>query len=126
MLLNITFVIINIYSSIMKLMITFSGGVDYNDTIIKCIFPAGVSTPQVSNRVEIIDDTIDEDRQFFLVLLEVESATNKDRVKLTNSITKCNINDNDGEDLIFSFDTNTFLMFTLLYKSEVSKYTSIE
>ena len=123
MLLNITFV--NIYSSIMKLMIIFSGGVDYNDTIIKCIFPAGVSTPQVSNRVEIIDDTIDEDRQFFFVLLEVESASNMNRVKLTTSITKCNIIDNDGEDLIFSFDSNTFLMFTLLYKSEVSN-TPIE
>ena len=94
-------------------MITFSGGVDYNDTIIKCIFPAGDSMPQVSNRVEIIDDTIDEDRQFFFILLEVESATNKDRVKLTNKITKCNINDNDGEDLIFSFDSKLFILLCL-------------
>ena len=67
-----------------------------------CIFPAGnVPTQQVNNRVVIYDDTVDEESQFFFVLLEVESATNKNRVRLITSITKCNIDDNDGEYLTF-------------------------
>ena len=96
-------------------MITFSGGVDYNETIIECVFPAGnISMRQVSKRVDIYDDTIDEALQFFFVLLEVKSATNKNRVKLTTPITKCNINDNDGEVFIFSFYSNMFQNFTVL------------
>ena len=94
----------NIYHSfIMKCMITFSGGVDYDDSIVYCTFPAGDVTPLVNNRVVIYDDTVDEERQFFFVLLQVESATNKNRVKLITSITKCNIDDNDGENLKFLF-----------------------
>ena len=82
----------------MKCMITFSGGVDYDDSIVYCTFPAGnISTQQVNNQVVVYDDTVDEERQFFFILLQVESATNKSRVKLTTSITKCNIDDNDGE-----------------------------
>ena len=91
-------------------MITFSGGIDYNETILECVFLSGnISMPQVNNQVGIYDDTIDEDRQFFFIHLEVKSATNKSRVKLTTPITKCNINDNDGEVLIFSFHSNTSL-----------------
>ena len=110
-LLNIIFK--NIFSSIMKCMITFSGGADYNETIIECVFPAGnISMQQLSKRVDIYDDTIDEDRQFFFIVLEVKSATNKSRVKLTTPITKCNINDNDGEFLYFHF-TLTCLKISL-------------
>ena len=87
-------------------MITFSGGVDYDDSIVYCTFPAGNVMQLVNNRVVIYDDTVDEDRQFFFVLLQVESATHKSRVKLITSITKCNIDDNDGENLRF------FLQFT--------------
>ena len=104
----------------MKCVITFSGGVDYDDSIIYCTFPAGnVPTQQVNNRVVLYDDTVDEDRQFFFVLLQVESATNKNRVKLITSITKCNIDDNDGENLkkIFNF-TSHVSNFTLLCLKE--------
>ena len=88
-------------------MITFSGGVDYDDSIVYCTFPAGnVPTQLVNNRVVIYDDTVDEDRQFFFVLLQVESATHQNRVRLITPITKCNIDDNDGENLSF------FLQFT--------------
>ena len=86
----------------MKCMITFSGGVDYNDSIVYCTFPAGNVTPFVNNQVVIYDDTVDEDRQFFFVHLQVESATHQNRVNLATSITKCNIDDNDGENLNFS------------------------
>ena len=97
------------HSFIMKCMITFSGGVDYNDSVIYCTFPAGNVTQLVDNRVVIYDDTVDEDRQFFFVLLQVESATHQNRVKLATSITKCNIDDNDGENLNFFHFTPTLL-----------------
>ena len=104
----------------MKFMITLSGGVDYDDSIVFCTFPAGnVPTQQVNNQVVIYDDTVDEERQFFFVLLQVESATNKNRVRLTTSITKCNIDDNDGENLKFLFYfTSHVSNFTLLCLKE--------
>ena len=98
-------------------MITFSGGVDYDDSIVYCTFPAGDGEPTqlVNNRVVINDDTVDEDRQFFFIILQVESATNKSRVNLATSITKCNIDDNDGENLnFFSILPQHFSNFTLL------------
>ena len=101
-------------------MITFSGGVDYNDSIVYCTFPAGKDEPTqlVDNRVVIYDDTVDEDRQFFFVLLQVESATHQNRVKLATSITKCNIDDNDGENFNFFHFTPLFSNFTLLCLKE--------
>ena len=90
-------------------MITFSGGVDYDDSIVYCTFPAGNVMQLVNNRVVIYDDTVDEDRQFFFVLLQVESATHQNRVKLATSITKCSIDDNDGENFNFFHFTSTFL-----------------
>ena len=82
-------------------MIAFSGGVDYDDSIVYCTFLANSSMSQVNNRVDIYDDTIDEIRQFFFIHLEVRSATNKSRVNLTTSITKCYIYDNDGKNFLF-------------------------
>ena len=112
--------IFNIFHSfIVKYLITFSGGVDYDDNIVYCTFPAGnVPTPLVNNRVIIYEDTVDEDRQIFFVLLQVESATHQNRVKLATSITRCNIDDNDGENFNFFHFTPNFSNFTLLCLKE--------
>ena len=99
-------------------MITFSGGVDYDDSIVYCTFLANSSMPHVNNRVDIYDDTIDENRQFFFIHLEVKSATNRSRVKLTTSITKCYIYDNDGKSLTLLFYSNNSLILTVLCLKE--------
>ena len=106
------------HSFIMKCMITFSGSVDYNDSIVYCTFPAGNVTQLVNNQVNIYDDTVDEDSQFFFVLLEVQNATHQNRVKLATSITKCRIDDNDGENMIFLILPQHVSNFTLLCLKE--------
>ena len=52
---------------------------------------------EVNGDVEIIDDSVDEVRQFFFVILKVLNATNTDRINLTSRYIECNIDDNDGE-----------------------------
>lgn len=69
------------------MLVTFSGNEDGLLTI----------TPDLLAQVLIVDDEINEGNQYFVVHLEVASATNSLLIDIQANISICEILDNDGE-----------------------------
>ena len=73
-----------------------TGGIDFNASNITGVFVGNTRNLVLS--VMVVDDDIDEDDEFFAVLLEVVDAVNPDRVDLSErNISVFRIADDDGE-----------------------------
>ena len=71
-------------------------GVDFNSSNLTGVLVGNRRSLAMS--VPIVDDDIDEEDEFFAILLELVSAVNPDRVDLSErNISLLRIYDNDGE-----------------------------
>ena len=73
-----------------------TGGIDFNASNLTGVFVGSQSSLTLS--VPVVNDEIDEVDEIFVLLLELVSAENPDRVDLSErSISVARINDDDGE-----------------------------
>ena len=73
-----------------------TGGIDFNASNLTGVFVGSQSSLTLS--VPVVNDEIDEVDELFVLLLELVSAENPDRVDLSErNISLARINDDDGE-----------------------------